>query len=145
MPGEIYHFSSVWDWIDFLKELLTHVFENGGPLPEDNDPRIVLIEEIKAYIQENFSTKISLGGIAQQKHMNYCYLSLLFKEVAKVSFQDYLMEIRLNRACQLLKTGKYKIKDVAELSGFSDQHYFSKTFKKAFGCSPKKYLQGMAV
>lgn len=145
MPGEIYHFSSVWDWIDFLKELLTHVFENGGPLPEDNDPRIVLIEEIKAYIQENFSTKISLGGIAQQKHMNYCYLSLLFKEVAKVSFQDYLMEIRLNHACQLLKTGKYKIKDVAELSGFSDQHYFSKTFKKAFGCSPKKYLQGMAV
>ena len=144
MPAEIYHFSSVWDWIDFLKELLTYFFENAGPLPEEGDPRIALIEEVKAYIQENFSTKISLGEIAQQKHMNYCYLSLLFKEVAEVSFQDYLMDIRLNHACQLLQTGKYKIKDIAELSGFSDQHYFSKIFKKSFGCSPKKYYQGIS-
>lgn len=143
MLTEIYHFSSVWDWIDFLKELLTHFFENAESLPSEDDPRIALIQEIKTYIQENFSTKISLREIALQKHINYCYLSLLFKEVAEVSFQDYLMDIRLNHACRLLQTGEYKIKDVAELSGFSDQHYFSKTFKKSIGCSPKKYRQNM--
>ena len=143
MPSEVYHFSSIWDWIDFLRELLTHFFENTESLSIEKDPRIALIGEIQAYIQENFSTKISLGEIAHQKHMNYCYLSLLFKEVAEVSFQDYLMDIRLKYACRLLQTGEYKIKDVAELSGFSDQHYFSKTFKKSIGCSPKKYQQNM--
>ncbi|MFQ9704245.1 MAG: helix-turn-helix domain-containing protein [Enterocloster clostridioformis] len=51
---------------------------------------------------------------------------MLFEEVSKVTFQDYLMEIRLNHARQLLQIGTYKIKDVAEQSGFSDQHYFSK-------------------
>lgn len=140
MPTEIYYFSSVWDWIDFLKELLTRSFENDKPITKESDPRLELIEDIKCYIQENYSKKLSLSDIAQQKHINYCYLSLLFKEVAKVTFQDYLMEIRLNHACSLLQTGKYKIKDVAELSGFSDQHYFSKTFKKITGHTPKEYL-----
>lgn len=140
MPAEIYYFSSVWDWIDFLKELLTRSFDHTKPLASEGDPRIKLIEEIQTYIQENYSKKLSLSDIAQQKHINYCYLSLLFKEVANVTFQDYLMEIRLNHACALLQTGRYKIKDVAELSGFSDQHYFSKTFKKIIGYAPKEYL-----
>ena len=139
MPTEIYHFSSVWDWIDFLKELLTRFFETEKPLSVEGDSRLELVGQVQAFIQENFSKKFSLSDIAQQQHINYCYLSLLFKEVSKVTFQDYLMEIRLNHARQLLQIGTYKIKDVAEQSGFSDQHYFSKTFKKATGYSPKEY------
>lgn len=139
MPPEIYYFSSVWDWIDFLKELLTRFFEEDQPLSGGADPRLELVEQVQSYIRENFAKKLSLSEIAQQQHINYCYLSLLFKDVAKVTFQDYLMDVRLNHACQLLQTGKYKVKDVAELSGFFDQHYFSKTFKKATGYTPREY------
>lgn len=145
MPAEIYYFSSVWDWIDFLKELLTRFLENEQPASREEDPRFKLIGEIQAYIQENFSQKLSLSEIAQQKHINYCYLSLLFKDVANVTFQDYLMDVRLNHACQLLQTGQYKIKDVAELSGFSDQHYFSKIFKKITGYTPREYQQNKVL
>lgn len=140
MPNEIYNFSSVWDMIDFLKELLVNFFENTDKFSREDNFRAQLVREIQEYVQENFLKKISLREIARQKHVNYCYLSILFKEVTEVSFSEYLINIRLKHACLLLSNNRYKIKDVAELSGFSDQYYFSKCFKKVLGCTPSEYM-----
>ena len=55
---------------------------------------------------------------------------------------DYIRLIRLKRAAHLLKTEKYTITEVAEMTGFNDAKYFREVFKRHFKVSPSKYMKG---
>lgn len=90
-------------------------------------------------INENYKNKISLKTVADKLHTNPSYLSMLFKQQMGVTFTDYLNEIRINRACELLSNTSYNLVDISILSGFDDQSYFSKVFKKLKGVTPKDF------
>lgn len=90
-------------------------------------------------INENYKNKISLKTVADKLHTNPSYLSMLFKQQMGLTFTDYLNEIRINRACELLGNTNYNLVDISMLCGFDDQSYFSKVFKKMKGITPKDY------
>ncbi|MCP1103570.1 two-component system response regulator YesN [Aequitasia blattaphilus] len=91
------------------------------------------------YIHENYKNKIGLKEVAGAIHMNASYLSTLFQKEMSVGFARYLLELRIRTAKKLLVNTNYKVKDVAEQSGFYDYHYFARAFKNMTDLSPLEY------
>lgn len=91
------------------------------------------------HINENYRHKLSLKTVAANIHTNPSYLSMLFKQETGLTFTDYLNQFRINRSCDLLISTNQNLIDIAILSGFDDQSYFSKVFKRVKGISPKDY------
>lgn len=97
------------------------------------------IEQICRYVQENFSRDISLSIITNKLNMNYHYISGLFARKVGLSFSEYLMKVRLEKAKELLRRTEGKIYEVAVGSGFNDVQYFCRAFKKQFALTPAQY------
>lgn len=91
------------------------------------------------YIQENYASDVSLQDLAEQLELTPNYLSALFKKEMEQSFSEYLNRIRLERAKDLLLTTNLKSYEIAERTGFSDDSYFSRAFKKYVGVRPNGF------
>ena len=96
---------------------------------------------VKKYVDENFAdSTLSLNSMCKALSYNPKYLSNEFSKKYKVSFKEYLNEIRINNACNLIKKGFNSVKDVAFLCGFNDPLYFSKVFKQKMDGTPTEYI-----
>lgn len=71
-------------------------------------------------------------------------MSRLFKRFHNRTPQEYIIQLKLNKAAALLLTLDLSVKEVATHVGFEDQYHFSRSFKKLYGQSPKKYRGGLA-
>ncbi len=91
------------------------------------------------FINKNFKEKISLKDIEANLHVNASYFSTLFKQEMGVTFTDYLNSLKVDHACKLLAETNLSIIDISLSTGFEDQSYFTKVFKKAKGMTPKMY------
>ena len=100
-----------------------------------------LIRSAIEYICANFNADISLEDVAETVHLNATYFSTLFKQSTGSSFKEYLNMIRVEESKRLLANTNYSIIDIAIATGFEDQSYFSKVFKKYTGITPKQYRQ----
>ncbi|HZG74809.1 MAG TPA: AraC family transcriptional regulator, partial [Paenibacillus sp.] len=100
-----------------------------------------LIEAVRRYVEENFGYELALSSIASMFHLNETYLSGLFKQHVGMTFSDYVTQLRMNKAAELLKEGGFKLTDIAMLAGYSSASYFSTSFKKYYGMSPKEYRE----
>lgn len=97
------------------------------------------MDRIIMYVQDHFSEKISLQEIAKNEGITTSYLSHLFRDYLQKSFQDYVNELRFERAVFLLKNTNMKVLDICIESGFSDSKYLNRTFIKTFGMTPKEF------
>lgn len=93
------------------------------------------------YAAEHFQEPIGLNDAAEAASVNSTYLSYLFSQEMGVGFANYLLNLRLENAKNLLEEGNLKMRQIAEDSGFNDYHYFSKVFKKNVGVSPGEYMK----
>lgn len=95
--------------------------------------------EILQDMAGNFSQGISLNSLAEKYHFSAAYLSRMIKKETGYSFSEILNAIRLAAAVEFLLKNHGKINLICDLTGFSDQKYFSQVFKKTFGCSPGEF------
>jgi len=95
------------------------------------------------YIEENYNQDIYLETVANHVKANASYFSNTFKRETGVYFSDYLQKIRIERAKALLMEPAYKIYEIAEMTGFLDEKYFYKVFKKITGVTPTQYRNGI--
>lgn len=102
-----------------------------------------MIHQIKEYIETYYYEDITLEQLAKSNFVSISYLSTAFRDIVGMNFQQYLNTIRLSMAKKLLLEKRYKVGMIAEMVGFSDQHYFSRAFKKSEGCTPKEYMDRM--
>lgn len=104
-------------------------------------PTISKIQKSVDYILGHFKdTNLTIGKIAEQSYMSEVYFRKLFKKEFGTSPQKYIVYLRIQHAAGLIATGDYMLKEVADLSGYSDYKYFSVEFKKMMGVSPSEYL-----
>ena len=98
---------------------------------------------LESYADPYFDLEKSIRAIP----LHYDYLRKLFKKEMGRSPLEYLTDLRMNRARELLLDGtrKLPIAEVAEACGFSDALYFSRVFKKRFGSSPTQFRQGVTL
>ncbi|MCB2355871.1 response regulator transcription factor [Clostridium estertheticum] len=92
------------------------------------------------YIDTNYNVNdLSLGDVADKFNLSSSYLSKLLKKEVGLSFIDYLTKYRINKSICMMDDPKYKIYEIAEAVGYSNQHYFCKAFKKIMGFAPTEY------
>ncbi|HEX3046483.1 MAG TPA: helix-turn-helix transcriptional regulator, partial [Bacillota bacterium] len=79
--------------------------------------------------------------IAKVVYVSPGYLSASFKLVLQKNFVDYLTEVRVRKAKELLKDFHWKIYEIAIQTGYKDEKYFSQIFKKITGMTPHQYRE----
>lgn len=99
------------------------------------------VEQCKDYVNKHYREKIYLSDIADTLLLSETYLSKLFKKEAGIRLQDYITEVRLAHAANLLKYSEESLSYIAEYVNFPTQSYFGKVFKEKYGLSPKKYRE----
>ncbi|MBW7455413.1 response regulator [Paenibacillus sepulcri] len=97
---------------------------------------------IAQIVEDNVANPdFSLAMLAGQKGFSSGYMSVLFKRLFNVSFQDYLLAARLERSKLQLLISDLKVYEISSAVGFDNPNYFSAAFKKKFGLSPLQYRE----
>lgn len=107
---------------------------------ETISPSQKLYREAKHLIDIGYNSQaISIQYIADKLRVHRSYLSSIFKDFHKISPKEYLLEVRMNRAKELLETTNQPIKIIAYSVGYLDPLHFSKAFRQYYDCSPSQY------
>lgn len=97
------------------------------------------IDKICSFIEQNLSEDLSLVRLADEFHFNPSYLSRLFKQERGVNLSDYMDELKIRKAKELLKREELKIAEVGCLIGYEMPQSFTRFFKKWTGLTPQEY------
>lgn len=106
---------------------------------KDIKPQKQIVEKAKQYIYENYSRDISLNDVSDAVFVSAAYLSRLFKKNDGMKFIDFLTEVRLEKAKELLGIPNYKVNDICEKIGYKNTNYFIALFQKKNGMTPLEY------
>jgi AraC-like DNA-binding protein len=99
----------------------------------------IYIKQAIEFIDTNYSRKISIEEIAVYVGIDRKYLSRLFSDILNIPPQNYLINFRLQKACDLLTSSSLSINEISTSIGYNDPFLFSKIFKKYKGISPTSY------
>mgnify|MGYP005833827717 CR=1 FL=1 len=98
-------------------------------------------QKITGYIQENYMRELTLEWVSEEINLSPTYINQILKSNMNKTFIQYLNELRIQKACELLDKGDLKIKDVAEQVGYGSSKYFIKMFKEIKGVTPGQYKE----
>ena len=136
--GQINHMQTVDEIMDLLRSLVDSLAQ--FMTDENVSQRGDVIDEVTVYIEEHYAEHgLSLQDIGRYVHMNPIYLSVLFKKKKKITFTGFLLQIRMTKAMEMLRSTDLKTYEVAEQTGYSSPEYFGACFKKYTGCSPLEF------
>lgn len=110
-----------------------------APAREQEERQV--IRRVKEMITAQLDQDISLQLLAGQVHLNHRYLSALFKSETGQNLSDYVTQMRIERAKQLLKGTQMRVQDIAPLSGYPNVKYFLAIFKQSVGATPSEYRE----
>lgn len=97
------------------------------------------VEFIKEYVSVNYMNEVLFADLAHVAHISRSHLSALFRKEVGCTFPEYLTQIRIGKAKEIMKFKHIKLNEIASMVGFGDYAHFSKTFKKVTGMPPEKY------
>ncbi|WP_308722808.1 helix-turn-helix transcriptional regulator [Paenibacillus polysaccharolyticus] len=100
------------------------------------DKRLIVVHR---YIRKHFAEPLTLQILADLIECNPVYLSNSFSKIFDVSPMKYLQQVRMQRACTLLKESSMNIKELTTVIGYISNSQFSSIFKKYFSCTPAEY------
>lgn len=110
-----------------------------GPLGVEENTADFIFGRLLTYLQFNYTKKIYLSEIADELHCSVSYISHTFKKRTGVNVNTYLNNLRIASAKKMLRDTGLSVSEISNLNGFSDSNYFSNSFKKATGLTPKAY------
>lgn len=135
-------FDSLDDFVNELTDLMASIFKLNGDTQKYRTGRDILYDII-VYINKNYHENITIMEIADRFFINRSHLSRIFKKETDRTFNEFLTEIRIRKACQLLRENKGNIMEVSFAVGYEDSRYFSQVFRKIMGCTPSEYSQSV--
>lgn len=124
----------------FYFQVFNEIYNDHLSSQSDNSRKI--IQMAKTYIQNHCFDKISLSTMSQKLQMSSAYLSHLFKKETGYNFIDYVTEVKMKKAKELLVTSPdLKIYEIAYKLGYNDVKYFNRVFKRIFSKTPGEYRE----
>ena len=128
---------------ELLSQIILLLFKNR-PLAEKKPPEKALrdgerVKVMLQYIQAHYGEEITLVQIAQSAHICESECLRCFRSVIGCTPIQYVRQIRLQRAAELLLCTERKIADIGQECGFQDMSYFSKAFRELNGCTPGEF------
>ena len=111
---------------------------NSFTMPESIEDKV--IRTIIEMVHKNFNrADFDINSIAEQQGLSRVQLWRKFKHTTGKNLSDYIRDLRMHKAAEMLSTKKYRISEIAYEVGFSDPKYFTKCFIKEFGLTPRAY------
>lgn len=104
-----------------------------------------LVKKAVEYINANYMKDISLNTLSEYVYLSPSYLGRLFREQIGLTFSEYLIKVRMEKARELLLNTNFKINDIASKCGYRNIQSFNKMFGKCFNCSPSEFRRKYAV
>ncbi|MDY6226112.1 MAG: AraC family transcriptional regulator [Clostridium sp.] len=134
-PDNYSKFSCKVDFMELIDVLIKNV-----RVSQYSD-KLKIVNKGIEYINKNYNEAISISQISDILEIDRRRFSDIFQEVIGLSPIKYLTEYRLKEAKRLLKFSSYTISEIADMTGYNDCFYFSKTFKKNVGMCPRRYRE----
>lgn len=100
-----------------------------------------IIHQAKSYVEKNYDKKVSLESLAAHINLSKQYLCYIFKRETGENVSVYINKVKVEKAKELIKKYDYKVKELFDKVGFSDQQYFCKIFKKITGMTIAEYKE----
>lgn len=97
------------------------------------------VSEALKQIKSNYPDRISIESISDNLGVSTSYLSRKFREATSQTFLDILNKYRVQKAIELLNTGRYRVSEISEMTGFGDYKHFCSVFKKYVNTSPTEF------
>lgn len=151
--GMTYHFTERTEYmptvmqLEGLEELrrwfvekMTGACRNVATKREEKSSGI--IEKAKDYIERHYKKDLSLDDVSREVNISPYYFSKIFKEETGENFVEYVTNIRIAKAKELLRGTGCSMKEICTMVGYSDPNYFSRSFKKKVGVTPTEYKEG---
>ena len=133
------------NYITYLKialiQLLLYINRHNDSNVKSDDIATThkIISKVIGYINTNYAEDITLHSISEKFFISTYYFSRKFKEITNLSFIDYLNNVRVKEAQELLRKTNHNITQVSEMVGYKNTTYFGRIFKKLTGISPMMY------
>ncbi len=99
----------------------------------------LLMQEISSYIHQHVDRSISVTELSAVAGISERRLRTIFQQEYHTSPSEYILSVRMNTACNYIKSGLYSAREISEMVGFEDVYYFNKCFKKHIGVSIDTY------
>ena len=128
--------------IMFISELMCKFIDEISQLVlriRDDQNSKYIINKVVEYIEKNYSSKVTLEDIAVHINLSKQYISFLFKKETGVNISSYIINLRIDKAKEMIIKGEDSMKVIYQRVGFTDQQYFYKTFKKVTGLTVGQY------
>ena len=125
-----------------LATTLRYMFERLFEQCEENTELSSMIDVCKkavTYIKNNYLKDISVKDVAKELGYSASYFGYCFKKIYNISVNNYILQIRLEKAASLLQNTPHSVSYISEMVGFSGCNYFSTVFKSKFGVTPREY------
>ena len=127
-----------FECLSLLYQIFSEI-QNDNYIPENQYSKLKPALE---YIEENFSTgKITIRHLADICKISESYLKKLFIKKFGLPPVKYIIQLKINYACDLLISGLYNISRVSEMCGYADMYFFSHQFKEYVGISPSEFIK----
>ena len=104
-------------------------------MPKAKEQRMV---DIINYIQKNYS-RVTMDDLSKVFFLSTPYLSKYIKDNAGMTFQEVVMNARMNKACNLLRNDNSSIEKIAEKVGYQNVEHFNRLFKRTYNMTPMEY------
>lgn len=115
--------------------------ENEFHIPKRKSQNDFRIKKMLSYIEENYSSNITINDIARSADISISTCLRLFKTIMHTTPINYMIKYRLQKSVHyLLKKEHLPISEIAYLCGFSDASYYNRCFKKEYGTTPSDYM-----
>lgn len=98
---------------------------------------------VRRQIDEGFLEPVTIAELSKQHFMCESKLREIFRKHYGITIYQYMLNRRMEHACELLSVPDAQVKDIAGLVGYSNISHFSDAFRKKFGCTPSEYKRGL--
>lgn len=132
--------AKLWEiWEELYKNL-----PHPADTPRPRNQNLHALQNMVAFIQKNYKEKVTLEEIARAGSVSKSTCCKVFSKYSSQSPLGYLIEFRLRKGMELLRSTDMTVTEVCFETGFSGPSYFSESFRKSFGCTPVEYRKRQA-
>ncbi|MBU3113986.1 helix-turn-helix domain-containing protein [Clostridium lacusfryxellense] len=136
---KIFRFETIGDAREWIKKLV--ISANEKILSKSSSKYKLIVEEIKKFAKKNYMKGINIETISDNLNYTPNYLSYVFKKESGETIADYISNLKIEKAKEMLLDIRYKIYDISKSLAFSNAAYFCSVFKKVTSMTPNEYRE----
>ena len=135
LPGASHHPLS----LAYLHLFLAYLFSEGNLHLVEKNPHSSLSCQVLQYVSQHFAEPLSLDSVSRALGISRIHLSHVFSQQLHINFRQYINNLRIDRACLLLRDPAYSVSQIVYLCGYGNARTFNRAFMAQCGITPKRY------